>query len=128
MNAAKEFVFGFALAIVIAAGIVLLLTLTIFGFETPRDISRAIIIALAATAFILVYAGGEIAFSFLFAWDRPIGVKVMHFLGAVCAIVGAYFTFPLLLNGLASSQEKNCRTVVQAELGPLSISREVCDE
>jgi hypothetical protein len=115
------------MAVAIAAGIVIILAFFFLGFETPTDVGRSVLLALAATSFMLLYAGGEIALSFLFAWKRPIGVKVMHFCGALCAILTAFLVTPLALEVLADPKEKECKTIVKASIGPITISREDCD-
>lgn len=128
LKAAKDFAFGFVMAICIAAGIAFLLGALLIGFQSPSSLKQAVLVALAATSFMLVYAGGEIAFSFLFASEAPIGIKFMHFLGAVCAVVVAFFVTPLSLDALEGSKAEKCRTVVEADIGPFKFSREDCDD
>lgn len=126
LTAVKHFAIGFVLAICIAAGMALLLGVVLFGFQSPSNLKQAVLIALAATSFLLMIAGGEIALSFLFESKTPIGIKFMHFLGAVCAVVGAFFVTPISLDALDGSKEEKCRTVVERSIGPITISREEC--
>ena len=128
MRAAKDFLFGFIMAIATAAGMVLLFAFIFFGFDSPSDIEQSVFLALAATALILLLAGGEIAASFLFSWDTPIGVKIMHFAGAAFAIVATYFASPLILGSLDASNEKGCKTVYEVSVGPISFSRADCND
>ena len=127
MNALKDFALGFAMAVCIAAGIALVLAFLFFGFQSPGSVKQALLIALAATSFMLVCAGGEIAASFLFAWNTPIGVKFMQFLGALFAVVVAFITTPIAIDALEGADEEKCRTVVEARIGPIEVSNEECD-
>ncbi|MCI5044934.1 MAG: hypothetical protein MRY72_09570 [Aquisalinus sp.] len=127
MKAAKDFAFGFVSAICIAAIGAILLGLLFFSFQSPNDLKQAVHYSLVGTAFLLIFGGGEIAASF-FVWNTPLRVKLVHFLGAVSAVIGTFIFFPLVLDALEETQQAQCRTVVTAEIGPISITREECED
>lgn len=55
-------------------------------------------------------------------------VKVMHFLGAVTAILFAYFSLPLILQAAETLDENSCETQTIISIGPITYSREVCSD
>lgn len=127
MTAVKEFIRGFFIAISIAAVSSVILALLIFGFESPKDLKEAVFFGLILTSFVLVYGGGEIAVSILFAWDTPMGIKFLSFLGALTAVIGAFIFTPIILDALEAPEEE-CRLIAEAKIGPVKISREECDD
>ena len=117
---------GFVMAIAIAASIAVMLSIAFAGFEMPSNFGQAGLWALVATAFVLMIAGGEIAATFLLSKEAQIGEKLTRFLGAICAIVVAFLVTPLALSWLNDAEETECETTTQFNIGPIAITREVC--
>ncbi len=128
MSAAKNFLFGFVMAVSFAAGMALVLS-AFFEVDTPGNIKETVLLALAATAVILILGSGEIAVA---VWsddgDTPIGVNLMRFLGAVSAIVAAFFVSPLIFDALDDSSDTKCKTVSEISIGPVTFSQEDCKD
>ena len=116
------------MAVAIAAAMAVFLAFLFSGFETPSDIKQSVHLALTATVLMLLFGGAEVAVSFLFEWKTPIGVKFMHFLGALSATSAAFLMMPMILDALEDTQEEKCETVSEFSIGPVTFSREDCDK